>query len=166
MIRRPPRSTHYGTLFPYTTLFRSPTLKHFLRCGERSQPKAWDVHRVLPPLSFLNSSVCASHARKSAEHSARRLNLSSVQLFSHSFCVGNASGGQIAPNVDPASSDLSSSRDVGPSQSSMPWPPLMPSNHCSLVYLVLFVLGSSAGLTQLVCPSQKRKSQNVLDFTQ
>ena len=24
MIRRPPRSTHYGTLFPYTTLFRSP----------------------------------------------------------------------------------------------------------------------------------------------
>ena len=23
MIRRPPRSTHYGTLFPYTTLFRS-----------------------------------------------------------------------------------------------------------------------------------------------
>ena len=24
MIRRPPRSTHRGTLFPYTTLFRSP----------------------------------------------------------------------------------------------------------------------------------------------
>jgi hypothetical protein len=23
MIRRPPRSTHRGTLFPYTTLFRS-----------------------------------------------------------------------------------------------------------------------------------------------
>src|SRR5213075_3081649 len=25
MIRRPPRSTQQGTLFPYTTLFRSPT---------------------------------------------------------------------------------------------------------------------------------------------
>ena len=27
MIRRPPRSTHYGTLFPYTTLFRSLPLR-------------------------------------------------------------------------------------------------------------------------------------------
>src|SRR5213075_1505137 len=27
MIRRPPRSTQQGTLFPYTTLFRSPTLQ-------------------------------------------------------------------------------------------------------------------------------------------
>src|SRR3546814_6194972 len=28
MIRRPPRSTRTDTLFPYTTLFRSPLLKH------------------------------------------------------------------------------------------------------------------------------------------
>ena len=27
MIRRPPRSTHRGTLFPYTTLFRSAQLR-------------------------------------------------------------------------------------------------------------------------------------------
>jgi hypothetical protein len=26
MIRRPPRSTHSSTLFPYTTLFRSPSV--------------------------------------------------------------------------------------------------------------------------------------------
>src|SRR3546814_2098186 len=32
MIRRPPRSTRTDTLFPYTTLFRSP---HSCRCGER-----------------------------------------------------------------------------------------------------------------------------------
>src|SRR3546814_8329112 len=32
MIRRPPRSTRTDTLFPYTTLFRSP------RCGRRSAP--------------------------------------------------------------------------------------------------------------------------------
>src|SRR3546814_7928753 len=31
MIRRPPRSTRTDTLFPYTTLFRSPTR----RCGAR-----------------------------------------------------------------------------------------------------------------------------------
>src|SRR3546814_4228011 len=30
MIRRPPRSTRTDTLFPYTTLFRSLTLPHFL----------------------------------------------------------------------------------------------------------------------------------------
>src|SRR3546814_9208650 len=29
MIRRPPRSTRTDTLFPYTTLFRSPFLKRF-----------------------------------------------------------------------------------------------------------------------------------------
>src|SRR3546814_1879851 len=28
MIRRPPRSTRTDTLFPYTTLFRSPGMKH------------------------------------------------------------------------------------------------------------------------------------------
>src|SRR3546814_2718236 len=28
MIRRPPRSTRTDTLFPYTTLFRSPLLRH------------------------------------------------------------------------------------------------------------------------------------------
>ena len=35
MIRRPPRSTHRGTLFPYTTLFRSPQAPRirFLKVG-------------------------------------------------------------------------------------------------------------------------------------
>src|SRR3546814_16999860 len=31
MIRRPPRSTRTDTLFPYTTLFRSPTVLHAKR---------------------------------------------------------------------------------------------------------------------------------------
>src|SRR3546814_4736710 len=44
MIRRPPRSTHTDTLFPYTTLFRSPWRETQLyRCrtgfhGESSAP--------------------------------------------------------------------------------------------------------------------------------
>src|SRR3546814_5269826 len=33
MIRRPPRSTRTGTLFPYTTLFRSPSF-NFRGCGQ------------------------------------------------------------------------------------------------------------------------------------
>src|SRR3546814_13625686 len=32
MIRRPPRSTRTDTLFPYTTLFRSPPLGFPVRC--------------------------------------------------------------------------------------------------------------------------------------
>src|SRR3546814_10987368 len=35
MIRRPPRSTRTDTLFPYTTLFRSPS------AGNRSHPSIW-----------------------------------------------------------------------------------------------------------------------------
>src|SRR3546814_9535824 len=34
MIRRPPRSTRTDTLFPYTTLFRSPALPPRTRPGE------------------------------------------------------------------------------------------------------------------------------------
>src|SRR3546814_746340 len=34
MIRRPPRSTRTDTLFPYTTLFRSPDLRPFQKIGE------------------------------------------------------------------------------------------------------------------------------------
>src|SRR5256885_6644164 len=37
MIRRPPRST----LFPYTTLFRSP-LGHWQNCRRADLPTAWD----------------------------------------------------------------------------------------------------------------------------
>src|SRR3546814_8474432 len=33
MIRRPPRSTRTDTLFPYTTLFRSPRARRDRQCG-------------------------------------------------------------------------------------------------------------------------------------
>src|SRR3546814_20601243 len=39
MIRRPPRSTRTDTLFPYTTLFRSPAKRH-----RREQPGAMRAH--------------------------------------------------------------------------------------------------------------------------
>src|SRR3546814_13668548 len=41
MIRRPPRSTRTDTLFPYTTLFRSPWL-HSVAC---SRPRAVQMPR-------------------------------------------------------------------------------------------------------------------------
>src|SRR3546814_7468435 len=34
MIRRPPRSTRTDTLFPYTTLFRSPQREHRRKAGD------------------------------------------------------------------------------------------------------------------------------------
>src|SRR3546814_6818618 len=47
MIRRPPRSTRTDTLFPYTTLFRSPSLRRTVVTGDD-----WDAflgpHRGTP----------------------------------------------------------------------------------------------------------------------
>src|SRR3546814_8954543 len=51
MIRRPPRSTRTDTLFPYTTLFRSPLLRPpaFLTCrGTRALCRAPDPGADLP----------------------------------------------------------------------------------------------------------------------
>src|SRR3546814_8463844 len=42
MIRRPPRSTRTDTLFPYTTLFRSPAPS--LSAPERRSVDALDIH--------------------------------------------------------------------------------------------------------------------------
>src|SRR3546814_19166714 len=52
MIRRPPRSTRTDTLFPYTTLFRSPAsrfgrIESYLPILTRTGPRTWthDVTR-------------------------------------------------------------------------------------------------------------------------
>src|SRR3546814_20620298 len=51
MIRRPPRSTRTDTLFPYTTLFRSPVIKWFAGLARRL-PFLWSfrAQHVLPAL--------------------------------------------------------------------------------------------------------------------
>src|SRR3712207_8319495 len=60
MIRRPPRST----LFPYTTLFRSPS-----RAGWRSAPG--DPTRTVPPVPRTTFHVCASCSKsRSEEHTS------------------------------------------------------------------------------------------------
>src|SRR3546814_3730271 len=45
MIRRPPRSTRTDTLFPYTTLFRSPGSQRVPGLGARCRRLAWAQHR-------------------------------------------------------------------------------------------------------------------------
>src|SRR3546814_15449003 len=49
MIRRPPRSTRTDTLFPYTTLFRSPRLRRLRHCRRRR--RAARPPRRAPPTS-------------------------------------------------------------------------------------------------------------------
>src|SRR3546814_1862333 len=46
MIRRPPRSTRTDTLFPYTTLFRSPRVAHAARRGELAMGKVVGVEQA------------------------------------------------------------------------------------------------------------------------
>src|SRR3546814_16603982 len=50
MIRRPPRSTRTDTLFPYTTLFRSPHLPDQGHAGEgaRADRRGRQAHRPVP----------------------------------------------------------------------------------------------------------------------
>src|SRR3546814_2049712 len=59
MIRRPPRSTRTDTLFPYTTLFRSPYLRadsHALRTRAPLDPKvSFDLHVLGMPPAFVLS---------------------------------------------------------------------------------------------------------------
>src|SRR3546814_9828112 len=47
MIRRPPRSTRTDTLFPYTTLFRSPTVAVNVSALQLVQPDFPDLVRCL-----------------------------------------------------------------------------------------------------------------------
>src|SRR3546814_12575893 len=47
MIRRPPRSTRTDTLFPYTTLFRSPRFAHLARpCADRGARRHHRTQRL------------------------------------------------------------------------------------------------------------------------
>src|SRR5881396_4157690 len=59
MIRRPPRSTRYETLFPYTTLFRSPGRPS--RTAPGSEPR-WSAGRSEDHTSELQSLRTISYA--------------------------------------------------------------------------------------------------------
>src|SRR3546814_6100447 len=79
MIRRPPRSTRTDTLFPYTTLFRSPfTLASYLIEGGASRHH--DVTR-----SFMLTNPDSWHDLRSEEHTSE---LQSLMRISYAvFCL-------------------------------------------------------------------------------
>src|SRR3546814_8278409 len=90
MIRRPPRSTRTDTLFPYTTLFRSPA---GIRNRSRQRRNARSAHpgkqdRVPDPQHFAYSALqrhSSSPATRSEEHTSE---LQSLMRISYAvFCL-------------------------------------------------------------------------------
>src|SRR3546814_9427828 len=84
MIRRPPRSTRTDTLFPYTTLFRSPAYRNLLRAHEAD--RASDGGR--PAVHAPHGVKCRGDRvadRRSEEHTSE---LQSLMRISYAvFCL-------------------------------------------------------------------------------
>src|SRR3546814_3062847 len=79
MIRRPPRSTRTDTLFPYTTLFRSPASWSLWRATGRSVAPSKPTKASWAPRS------ASSKAKRSEEHTSE---LQSLMRISYAvFCL-------------------------------------------------------------------------------
>src|SRR3546814_5946824 len=88
MIRRPPRSTRTDTLFPYTTLFRSPV---HLRHGDVHQHDVWlqvgdQPHGLLAVVGLTHHvEALIDHRARSEEHTSE---LQSLMRISYAvFCL-------------------------------------------------------------------------------
>src|SRR3546814_7784655 len=93
MIRRPPRSTRTDTLFPYTTLFRSPARRDGAPPrarggqGDTDRHRAWhgDRHRRRPALRGDDAAGRRRGVRRSEEHTSE---LQSLMRISYAvFCL-------------------------------------------------------------------------------
>src|SRR3546814_4637971 len=84
MIRRPPRSTRTDTLFPYTTLFRSPPRcrRGFLPCPDHIRRCCWPIQ---PRHREANRRGWRSDYGRSEEHTSE---LQSLMRISYAvFCL-------------------------------------------------------------------------------
>src|SRR2546426_4514663 len=84
MIRRPPRST----LFPYTTLFRSPAI--WRRCGRRKSLDAFESEGGYPTECRGNSGAHATRNRcriRGQDRKSTRLNSSHLVISYAVFCL-------------------------------------------------------------------------------
>src|SRR2546422_4603731 len=66
MIRRPPRST----LFPYTTLFRSPTPPHVVEAGVRALRDGLTRYALAAGVPELRDAIARTPASRSEEHTS------------------------------------------------------------------------------------------------
>src|SRR3712207_9302397 len=85
MIRRPPRST----LFPYTTLFRSPcravTVKYGFKCSSSDRYATKEGNR--PFTSYRSNCICSLHDDESRDRKSTRLNSSHANISYAVFCL-------------------------------------------------------------------------------
>src|SRR3546814_3253852 len=88
LIRRPPRSTRTDTLFPYTTLFRSPDLSVLFVTGfsgDASEIASFGDHDVLRKPFTLAALDQAIRRSRSEEHTSE---LQSLMRISYAvFCL-------------------------------------------------------------------------------
>src|SRR3546814_17139553 len=75
MIRRPPRSTRTDTLFPYTTLFRSPHLPDQGHAGEgaRADRRGRQAHRPVPFVPLVHDDLPVRRELHVSRRSCARL---------------------------------------------------------------------------------------------
>src|SRR3546814_4199548 len=87
MIRRPPRSTRTDTLFPYTTLFRSP----WQRRSEVRQARRYGPPRLFPPApwrSHIRRRHCFRDRTGQARSEEHTSELQSLMRISYAvFCL-------------------------------------------------------------------------------
>src|SRR5437763_2930943 len=82
MIRPPPRST----LFPYTTLFRSPLPYHFLNLHEDGTPGA-DTSYAVSPHTSVSQSQATYKTFQQEDRKSTRLNSSHRCISYAVFCL-------------------------------------------------------------------------------
>src|SRR3546814_11936819 len=91
MIRRPPRSTRTDTLFPYTTLFRSPAepvSEVRRRLPENSAGRRRPALRVLPQLRRLRHGAPGPAGNRSGRSEEHTSELQSLMRISYAvFCL-------------------------------------------------------------------------------
>src|SRR3546814_9388608 len=87
MIRRPPRSTRTDTLFPYTTLFRSPIVQRALLAWRQSELFIHESNEVRIPFLLETQPDADGKAKgvRSEEHTSE---LQSLMRISYAvFCL-------------------------------------------------------------------------------
>src|SRR3546814_3208067 len=91
MIRRPPRSTRTGTLFPYTTLFRSDRCRPNPEChasnreAGREHLHCYPIVRGAPIVRGTLVATCPQTRHRSEEHTSE---LQSLMRISYAvFCL-------------------------------------------------------------------------------
>src|SRR3546814_13281131 len=80
MIRRPPRSTRTYTLFPYTTLFRSPKLGPDLLGVTRERSDDWLTKWLKSPESMIASDPDAKALREQYPVAMPNQNLTDAEV--------------------------------------------------------------------------------------